>query len=383
MQEDRALEPQEGTEVSRELASTGRHLPVRAEEPILVVERRRGPHPAIVLGLGMLLGIGGTAAFMSNRTERGQLVARANGPARVANPVTPRIGAQSLNPEGPAAPMPTQVPNGITPEMGTASPQDPGAALNGGAPNGAAPADPFEGMVLPTLPVPKGGTSSNPFRGMILPRQLPTAPPPSSNPPAVDGPPSQSSTGTTIAPRKGNPLDTIVAKGLPKAPPALKVDPNLGKAQSVDAKVVTTSNRQQTASELIAYVGKLGGRAHTLTEPGQGGKTDIRGVQATLPDKSVDQLLKYASSIGASLVDKSTTSEGTGERSQRLVQEAESRLASLKKLREALLVTYLEDAQPVKDVDAEIAEAQKAVAEAKDGKASDKMAVVKFAFVGK
>jgi hypothetical protein len=364
-------------EISRELASRGDMLPVRAEDPIVVVQHRPGPHPALYLLVGLVIGASGTVIAVNSRPSAGRLVARgAQAPARVSVPLAPRVGAQTINPAGAAEPLP--------PTPGTPA----GEAIPSGAvaqANPNEPVNPFsDGMVLPSLPVPSGG-SGNPLRGMILPRRLPTFP---SAPPALSTPPADGTPPPAVQPgnRKPNPLDSIVAKGLPAAPPALKIDPNAGKS---DAKVVTvksmpvSANAQQTAQDLIAYAGKIGGRAHALTEKGDGDKTVVRGVQATVPDKAVPDLLKYATSIGASMIDKSTWSGDSAERSQRLAQEAESRLASLKKLREALLVTYLEDAQPVKEVDGEIAEAQKAVDEAKTGKTPEKMSVVKFAFVGK
>ena len=53
--------------------------------------------------------------------------------------------------------------------------------------------------------------------------------------------------------------------------------------------------------------------------------------------------------------------EAPRNREPRLAEDASARVASLKKLREALLVTYQEDAQPVKDVDEEIAKANKSL----------------------
>ena len=83
------------------------------------------------------------------------------------------------------------------------------------------------------------------------------------------------------------------------------------------------------------------------------------------------------------MVEKQTWSGTTSDRRAKLVEDAQARLASLKKLREALLVTYLEDAEPVKDVDAEIAKANKSLDQLQTDKASDGMAIVRISFVAK
>lgn len=328
--------------ISREFASKDEAmLPVRAEAPITVIERRRGPHPAIYLAAGMLIGVGGTAIALRGRpAERPQLVVRNDKPASTA--AVPRVGAQTMNPNGPADPVPGTAGALVSERKEEEIPSKA---------NPNEPLDPFaNGMVLPSLP-PNDG-NSNPFRGMILPERLPVFP------------------RTDPGARKPNPLDDIVAKGLPKAPPALKIEP--------DKKEATPPGKsyQSSADDLVAYAAKLGGNGRAMTEG-----SIVTGAQITVPDKALADVTKHAAALGATVIDKSSWNGNTGERSQRLAQEAESKLASLKKLREALLVTYLEDAQPVKDVDADIAETQKAVDDAKAAKpAVEKMTVIRFTF---
>jgi hypothetical protein len=336
--------------ISRELATKDEALPVRAEPPITVIERRRGPHPALFLALGVLIGVGGTALAFNQRTQRPVTVARAGETSGKAPAlVVPRVGAQSLNPNGPADPVPGTVGALVAQQKVQEQPEEIPQK-----PAGNTPMDPFaDGMVLPSLPLPSGG-GKNPFQGMILPERLPSLP-------RVDP-----------GPRKPNPLDEIVKNGIPKPPPVLKIQPPTDKELAP-----SHANFQPKADNLIAYAGTLGGKAHTLKE-----KSVATGVQATVPDKALPDLLKHAAGLGATVLDKSSWNGDTSERSQRFVQEAESKLASLKKYREALLVTYLEDSQPVKDVDADIAEAQKALDEAKTSKpAVEKMTVVRFSFV--
>lgn len=331
--------------ISRELASQDEALPVRAEPPITFIEGRRGAHPAIYLALGILIGVGGTAVAVGSRSNRPEPVVRASeGSGKTPNLVVPRVGAQSMNPNGPADPVPGTAGALVAQKTTEEAPKKPGTNE---------PLDPFaEGMVLPSLPIPSG-EGKNPFSGMILPERLPTL------------------TRVSPGPRQPSPLDDIVAGGLPKAPPVLKVQPT-------DNELAPShTNFQPKADDLVAYASKLGGKANALKE-----KSVVTGVQATVPDKVLADLIKHAVGLGASVVDKSSFNGDGTERSQRLAQEAESKLASLKKYREALLVTYLEDAQPVKDVDEDIAEAQKAIDEAKAAKpAVEKMTVVRFAFV--
>lgn len=331
--------------ISRELATKDEALPVRAEPPITVIERRRGPHPAFFLALGVLIGVGGTALAFSQRGGQPVTVARAGETVgKTPALVVPRVGAQSLNPNGPSDPVPGTV-------GALVAQQKVQEEIPVKKPEGNTPMDPFaDGMVLPSLPIPSGSGGKNPFQGMILPERLPTLP-------AVDP-----------GPRKPNPLDGIV---VPKAPPTLKIQPPTDKELAP-----SHTNFQPKADDLISYAGNLGGKAYALKE-----KSVVTGVQVTVPDKALADLLKHASGLGATVLDKSSWNGDTGERSQRLAQEAESKLASLKKYREALLVTYLEDSQPVKDVDADIAEAQKALDEAKTTKpAVEKMTVVRFSF---
>lgn len=330
--------------VSRELASQDEVATlVRAdtsiaEPPITVVERRRGPHPAIYLAAGILIGVGGTAMTLRNRPAQTQTLVAQN--VKPATPlVVPRVGAQTMNPNGPTEPVPGTA-GALVSEK---KEEDPVKKPN-------QPLDPFEsGMILPSLPPSDSGPS--PFRGMILPERLPTFP------------------RTDPGPRKPNPLDDIVAQGLPKAPPVLKVQPT-------EKAATPAKSYQPAADELIAYAAKLGGNGRALTEG-----ANVTGAQVTIPDKSLSDVTKHASTLGATVIDKSSWNGSTGERSQRLAQEAESKLASLKKLREALLVTYVEDSQPVKDVDADIAEAQKAIEAAKTEKPTvEKMTVIRFTF---
>ncbi|MGV3618732.1 MAG: hypothetical protein ACO1SV_25700 [Fimbriimonas sp.] len=341
---------------SRDLATRGDMLPVRAEAPITVVQTRRGAHPAIYIALGMLIGVGGTALALGKRDNDASRVVRNSGPVRVPNPVVPRVGAQSVNPKG--APEPEAGTVGAL----TAGPAVPNPAPTEDKPNANEPMDPFAGVVLPSLPMPRGDGSTPPFRGMILPKDFPRLPP-SDNAPA----------------RKPNPLDDVVAGGIPKAPPVLPLQPtNKEDAKSVTVKSMPTANFQAAADNLIAHIAKAGGKAQAITEKGDGDKPVVRGVQASVPDKAMPDVLRYAALVGATMTDRSSD---PAERSQRMAQEAESKLASLKKLREALLVTYLEDAQPVKDVDEDIVAAQKAVDEAKAAKPpAEKLTTVRFAF---
>jgi hypothetical protein len=354
-------------------------LPV-AVEPKLP-PRRQGLPPFFWAVLGIGIGVAGTLAAVSARRDpRPKMVAQVTPPS-TSNPAT--------NPT-------SSLGSGLTP---------PGATVPGGGTTGAtvggtavkdppeAPMNPFGGssFVLPKVPAAKSSPGASPLSGMILPKQLPVLPP-------------TSSTTVTPAPQgfgapTGKPgsayINKLIAQGVPKAPAALKtpsIFTNGDKKPAAPAKtgekstLVTVNqlanDRQAAADDLIAYVQKIGGKAQPLTEQGSEGKPEVKGVLATVPEGVVKDLLKHVSDAGA-VVDKQTWTGSSNDRKAKLVEDAQSRIASLKKLREALLVTYLEDAQPVKDVDEEIAKATKGLDQLQTDKGAEKMAIVRISFVNK
>ncbi|AIE85123.1 hypothetical protein [Fimbriimonas ginsengisoli] len=235
---------------------------------------------------------------------------------------------------------------------------------------------PQTSLSIPKTPQPPALT------GMIMPKSFPIAPMAA---PAIPVP-----SNLEVFPKPGGKyLNKLVAQGLPKAPVALKAQKLTGlKAapvvkqggSSLTTVNQTASDRQAASDELVAYVQKAGGKAQPLTEQGPDGKPEIKGVLATVPEAAVAELLKHLATTGG-VVDKQTWTGTSGERNAKLAEDASAKLASLKKLREALLVTYQEDAQPVKDVDDEIAKANKSLDQLQSAKGGEKMAIVRISFV--
>lgn len=379
---DRRIEQTETEEpLSKELAIP-HSLPVVAEVQSDAPAVPRGSvKPYVWAMTGVAFGVIGTLLLVkvqpSPRSIRPTIVAQ-NTPvvpptSSVVSPAPGTVMPQGTTTQGGA-------PLGISPSAPTtAAPQNVGGPSKPVTP---APLNPFGGnaFVLPKLPVPRGGGA--PFSGMILPRRLPAVTgfaPPSPNAPTgrMPGPGASDSY-----------LSQLMAKGLPKPPPALKAPISKGAAptkgtggkSTLVSVSQLTNDHQGAADDLIAYVKKLGGKAQPVSETGDDGKAEVRGVLATVPEKAVPDLLKHVASAGA-VVEKQTWSGTSAERKAKLTEDAEARIASLKKLREALLVTYLEDAQPVKDVDEEIAKASKTIEQVQADKADEKMAVVRIGFV--
>jgi|GEM_PF-4948120 len=365
-------------------------LPVPVPTP-RVVERRVSPLIWALIGAG--IGVAGTLFAISAQPKpknNPTLVAMNTPPTNGGvPPTTGSTGAANLG-----------LPNVSGPETATA----PGA-VPGGTPNGLPPLDgpvktdanlpmnPFgdSAAVMPSLPLPEG--SPNGLRGMIMPKRFPMPPANPRQRDRVTGGRRDfgSSSGAAAefaAPTLPQPTTTsTLPKNLPTAPPKLTIPKDgvkgsgKGKASLVNVKQ-TTNDAQQSARELVAYAARLGGKASQLTEKGADNRPEVKGVLATIPGDKVQQMLKFAAELGA-VVEKQSWAGSGNDRKERLQDQEKSRLDSLKRLREALLATYLEDAQPVKEVDEEIAKAQETLKEIKTESGGDKMAVVRIMFAGR
>lgn len=338
-----------------------------------------------VLGLGV--GIASTAVVLSHRPTGTTVAMRptpspaATSPASVppaknTTPIKPVLDATPDDKEGKKTPLE-------------------GSLLQ--AKGQPLPMNPFgdSALVLPKLPLPDGRA---PLTGIIAPGEFPTAPNPTPLAPTKN--PGTPATAPAAKPSAGTPdgpgskyLNELLAKGLPEPPPALTIPtttpattPTKPAVAEGQVRLVSVSriapDRAGAADNLTEVVKGFGGKVQVLTEQGSDRKPQVKGLLAFVPEKSAPDLLKELSSDGNYVEQFSWTGTPSARRA-RLVEDANARIASLKKLRTVLLVTYLEDAEPVKDVDEEIAKANKSIGELSTDEATDNMTIVRVTFVGK
>lgn len=330
---------------------------------------------------GVALGVGATLLIVGLQRPTSSRVLIEESSSRPQAVFSGPVGTQSIDPSSPM-----EIPSVVE--------EDP--SLTEGESGSASPMNPFAGgMLLPEAPPAlKAGT---PWKGMVLPRDLP-AELDEMLPIPEAGSGVRAPNGRMAGRRGGYPaseLDTIIARGLPTPPPALKPEAALrtGSKEKTGTNPTSESstlvnirgavaNRERAADELVSTANKLGGKAQVISERGDGDLPMIKGVVATVPKTAVDELVKQAYASGA-IADKETWTGSPTERTRKLAEDAETRIATLKKLREALLVTYLDDAQPVKEVDAEIAAATKGLEQLRAEKPNEGMTVVRITFVGK
>jgi len=327
----------------------------------------RRPSPVIWIVVGLAVGIGGTLALVRPEKE-------VKGGSVVSSAATP-IETKPFR-------LTTDTP--VKPVSSPVSVPDPEEKKLPDLPIGMSPASPF-------------GASND------LLSQLPKAPAALKGalPKAPMLPPEYIASGNTPAP-VGEPgssyLNDIVDKGIPKAPPALHAPQPTPPSTAVPPGSVkgecdlltireTATNPQAQAEEIIAHAKSLQGSADILVERAHAVSQKDRvpivsGLLVTLPSASVPEFQKRLQSGGA-FVDADTWSGTSEARRVRLTQDAKARVASLASLRDALLVTYKEDADAVKDVDEDIARAKKILEQLQADASTDAMAIVRIVFVSK
>jgi hypothetical protein len=139
------------------------------------------------------------------------------------------------------------------------------------------------------------------------------------------------------------------------------------------------TDRAAAVTALTSFAQKAGGWARPLEQLGEG-KTVVTGLLIAIPEARLDELLSNLAGTGH-VQDRQTWTGTPDRRRARLTEDADSQLASLKKLREALLSTYLADSDPVKDTDAEIAHAADYVKDLQAPDGSDGMTLIRVNFV--
>jgi hypothetical protein len=278
--------------------------------PQTKTEISKGPHPALWMLVGVVMGVSGTVLFGAVRSaSETAVVARAKpAPVKFRGPA-PRVGAQTLNPKG-------------VEFQEEEKPSEP-----------AKPVDPVGDVLLvPTLPGIQGGDAFGDFE---LPRNLP-APPPIR--PQEEVPPA-SSVRVTPPKRAEDGLDALVAEGLPKPPAARKLR---------ESKGLSDERTVELAAELVAEFEKLGGRSRVDTDADR-----VTLIEVTVPIDSADAVAALAKERGLGSVQRTDLSV-----KRNAVREAKAKVDSLVKLREALLESLPENSDPVRQADTDLAAAK-------------------------
>jgi len=323
--------------------------------------------PVVWTVVGLAVGIGGTLAFIK--------------PAKVVKtvvvappkPTASKAPGLYLESTGPVKPVSSPVPSPSAEGTKESLPD---------LPIGPVPASPFGDTndLISNLPAaPAALKGSLPKVPLVPPEFIAKGNKPSSN----DQPGS-------------NYLNDIMEKGVPKPPPALRATestaapsqatPEKGTCALVTIREIGT-NPQNQADEITAYATSLHGSAQTLVERGHGvtqkdRKPVVAGLLVTLPAAALADFQKHLTDGGA-MVDATPWNGTADARRARLTQDATARIASLGSLRDALLVTYLEDADAVKDVDEDIARAKKILEQLQTDSSTDAMTFVRIVFVSK
>lgn len=368
--------------------------PIHPETPIRHAPKRkpRGIAPTVWIFVGVGLGIVGTAALSRPKPPKPQIVV-----------LRPRVSKHAVS-------LPSAQDTGAA-ETLVAQRDQPANAIP--------PANPFGGSVsgsafilpklaghAPVQPLPFGAPGTMPgLSGVILPKKFPAPPPAWTPPPAIpvsipklpmpNGKLPTPPPALPIPPNTGgaSPSDkTLLATiphDLPKPPEALAIPKETPKAATPAkgaATLVTVreiaNDGSGTAEDFVAYAAKLGGNGQPLVEQGSDKKVATKGVLLAVPPAALDDLLKHIGD-GNAITEKTSWSGSLKDRREKLVEDAQSRFASLKRLREVLLVTYLEDADPVQDVDEEIGKATRSLDQLRTDNSTDGMTIVRITFVPK
>jgi hypothetical protein len=198
--------------------------------------------------------------------------------------------------------------------------------------------------------VARGGGSSQPF-----------------NPP----PPSMRGNITPLDPTDmGGPLPNIGGKGisLPQNPEPAGKNPKTAATDSQGTPTIAATGKDavigkeryvafsvngpeptQGQSTLSSLATSMGGTARTFTHMAEDGTVEAQGVLLIIPASKYDAVKSKIEALGGATIDSNIDGNATSEQG-RIQSSLIARLAKLRDKKKDLLVDFLEDAQPVKQI---------------------------------
>ena len=151
-------------------------------------------------------------------------------------------------------------------------------------------------------------------------------------------------------------------------------------AETAPALITATLNgvnERAAASTISALGGKYGGAARTFTHMTPEGEVEAEGVLLLVAPSDASKAVADIRKLGA--LGNEDRSEGSAKsRQSRLSAPFVSRLASLRKRREELLVQFLEDADPIKQIDGAINQEAKALSAVRLSGAADRLTAIRI-----
>jgi hypothetical protein len=147
--------------------------------------------------------------------------------------------------------------------------------------------------------------------------------------------------GTVLKPKPGQDGHSTVVAPTPKDEPA-------GKERYV-AMSVNGPDPTQGQSSLVGLASSLGGSARTFSHMNEDGTVEAQGVLLIIPASKYEQAKSKIEALGGASIETNVEGNASGEQSK-IQSMFVARLTKLKDKQKDLLVDFLDDAQPVKQV---------------------------------
>ena len=188
--------------------------------------------------------------------------------------------------------------------------------------------------------------------------------------PPGGGPPEVEVTPTDPNAKPGSSPDVTATP--PKTPQEAPFD---GKVRYVAVEIQGVDPKR-AKSAVAAVASKYKGASRTFTHYGADAIPDAEGVVVLVPMASADKALADIRKLGAASLDEDLTGS-PAERAGKMRALFSKRLGELRKRRDELLVQFLPEAEPIKDLDAAIAAEARAIAAVRLTGAADRLAAIR------
>ncbi len=142
---------------------------------------------------------------------------------------------------------------------------------------------------------------------------------------------------------------------------------------------VYTSDAANARDEILAYARSKGAQARIFVDYGNAEREPSEGLLVMLPDKDAEGLVQYVQSKNGNVAEQRYRIAPAA-RQARIQDEAQAALFALKAKRQKLLVKYLEDADPVKEVEEAIVKAADAIKRLRISDEQQSLTAVKVTF---
>ena len=142
---------------------------------------------------------------------------------------------------------------------------------------------------------------------------------------------------------------------------------------------VYTSGGDSARSELESFAQSLGAETRSFTDFGNLEREPAEGLLILVQDKHVEETVKFVQSRNSNVAEQSWRVTPQL-RQSRLEDETQAALFALKARRQQLLIKYLDDADPVRDVEEAISKAEATLRRLRIAEAEQSLAAIKVTF---